>query len=175
MPNLSPSGGFENIVTGMDVFSRCLFAYPRSKQDTKAIAKVAIKIMTKHLYLPMTPISDKGPAPLSHVIKQVAGVHGMTLNHATTKQAQSIGMLERSHASTIQASEVETAEQISLWHKYLRIAVLNYNTSYHAIIGCEPSRLFHGRIPYNVLDLKKGVRRKKMPAPNSHNAQNILE
>ena len=120
--------------------------------------------MTKHVYLPTTPISDKGPASLSHVIKQVAGVHGITLNHATTKQAQSIGMLERSHASTIQASGVESAEQRSLWHKYLRIAVLNYNTSYHAIIGCEPSRLFHGRIPYNVLDLKKGVRRKKMPA-----------
>ena len=30
----------------------------------------------------------------------------------------------------------------------------NYNTSYHTSIGCEPSRFFHGRIPYNTLDLK---------------------
>ena len=28
VPGLHPSGGFENIVTAMDVFSRYLFAYP---------------------------------------------------------------------------------------------------------------------------------------------------
>ena len=37
-------------------------------------------------------------------------------------------------------------------------SVLNYNTPYHASIGCEPSRVFHGRIPYNVLDIKMGNR-----------------
>ena len=39
------------------------------------------------------------------------------------------------------------------WHKDLPLAVLNYNTSYHSSIGCEPSKVFHGRIPYNVLVL----------------------
>ena len=43
------------------------------------------------------------------------------------------------------------------WHKYLPLAVLNYNTTYHATLGCEPSRIFHGRIPYNVLDHKLGL------------------
>ena len=27
------------------------------------------------------------------------------------------------------------------------MAVLNHNTTYHASLGCEPSRVFHGRIP----------------------------
>ena len=40
------------------------------------------------------------------------------------------------------------------WHKYLPLAVLNYNTTYHSSIGCEPSKVFHGRIPYIVLDHK---------------------
>ena len=31
------------------------------------------------------------------------------------------------------------------WHKYLPLAVLNFNTTYHASIGCEPSKVFHGR------------------------------
>ena len=110
--------------------------------------------MTKHAYLPTTLISDKGTAFMSHVIKEVAGVLGITLKHATTKHAQTIGLLERSHASTKQASRIETGERRSLWHKYVNIAVLNYNTSYHTSIGCEPSRVFHGRIPYNILDLK---------------------
>ena len=43
------------------------------------------------------------------------------------------------------------------WHKYLPLAVLNHNTSYHASLGCEPSRIFHGRIPYNILDHKLGL------------------
>ena len=153
VPELPPSGGYENIVTAMDVFSRYLFAYPTANQDVKTIAKVLINIMTKHAYLPTTLISDKGRAFISHVIKEVAGVLGITLKHATTKHAQTIGLLKRSHASIKQALKIETGERRSLWHKYINIAILNYNTSYHTSIGCEPSRVFHGRIPYNLLGL----------------------
>ena len=35
VPELPPSGGYENIVTAMDVFSRYLFAYPTANQDAK--------------------------------------------------------------------------------------------------------------------------------------------
>ena len=103
VPGLPPSGGYEKIVTAMDVFSRYLFAYPTSSQDAKTIAKVIIIFMTKHAYLPTTLISDKGTAFTSHVFKEVAGVLGITLKHATTKHALTIGLLERSHASIKQS------------------------------------------------------------------------
>ena len=173
VPGLPPSGGYENIVTAMDVFSRYLFAYPTSNQDATTI--VIINIMTKHAYLPTTLISDKGTAFTSHVIKEVAGVLGITLKHVTTKHAQTIGLLERSRASIKQSLKIETGERRSLWHKYISIAVLNYNTSYHSSIGCEPSRVFHGRIPYNILDLKMGISPQKNPSPNSEIAQDVLE
>ena len=67
VPGLPPSGGYENIVTAMDVFPRYLFSYPTSNQDAKIIAKVIINITTKHAYLPTTLISDKGTAFMSHV------------------------------------------------------------------------------------------------------------
>ena len=175
VPELPPSGGYENIVTAMDVFSRYLFAYPTANQDAKTIAKVLINNMTKHAYLSTTLISDKGTAFISHVIKEVAGVLGITLKHATTKHAQTIGLLERSHASIKQALKIETGERRSLWHKYINIAVLNYNTSYHTNIGCEPSRIIHGRIPYNVLDFKLGIRPQQQPVPTSQIAQDVLE
>ena len=114
--------------------------------------------MTKHAYLPMTLISDKDTAFISHVIKELAGVVGIILKHA-----QTIGLLERSQASIKQALKIETGERRSLWHKYINIAVLNYNTSYHTIIGCEPSRVFHRRIPYNVLGIKLGIRHSSSP------------
>ena len=120
--------------------------------------------MFKNAYLTTTLISDKGSAFLSQVIKEKAGVFGNTLKHATTKQTQTIGMLERSHASIKQTLKIETGKRRSFWHKYVSIAVLNYITSNHAIIGCEPSRVFHGSITYNALDLKMGIRPQKMPA-----------
>ena len=117
VPELPPSGGYKNIVTAMDMFSRYLFAYPTSNQDAKTIAKVLINIMTKRAYLPATLISDKGTTFMSHVIKEVAGVLGITLKHATTRHTQTIGLLERSHASIEQALKFETGERRSLWHK----------------------------------------------------------
>ena len=131
--------------------------------------------MTKHAYLPTTLISDKGTAFMSQVIKEVAGVLGITLKHATTKHAQTIGLLERSQMSIKPALKIETGERRSLWHKYNSIAVLNYNTSYHSSIGCEPSRVFHGRIPYNILDLKMGISPQKTSSPDSEIAQEVLE
>ena len=103
VPGLRPSGGFENIVTAMDVSYRCSFAYPTSKQDAETIAKVIFNIMTKHAYIPTTLISDKGTAFMSHVIKEVPGVLGITLSNATTKHAQTVGLLEQSHSSIKQA------------------------------------------------------------------------
>ena len=144
VPELLSCGGYKNTVTAMDVFSRFLFAYPTSNQDAKTIAKVLINIMTKHAYLQTTLVSDKGTAFMAHVIEEVACVLGITLKHATTKKAQTIGLLER---PIKQALKIETGERRSLWHKYVNIAVLNYNTPYHTSIGCEPSRVFHGRVP----------------------------
>ena len=174
-PGLPPSGGYENIVTAMDVFSRYLFACPTANQDAKTTAKVLINIITKLAYLPTTLISDKGTSFMSHVTKEVAGVLGNTLKHATAKHAQTIGLLERSQASVKQAFKLETGERRSLWHKYVSIAVVNYKTSYHASLGCEPSRVFHGRNPYNILDLKMGIRPQKISSPDSKIAQDVLE
>ena len=80
--------------------------------------------MTKHAYLPTILISDKGTAFTSHVIKEVAGVLGITLKHATTKHAQTFGLLERSRVSIKQALKIETGERRSLWHKNVSIASL---------------------------------------------------
>ena len=40
VPGLLPSGGFEDIVTAMDVFNRYLFAYPTSNQDANTIVNL---------------------------------------------------------------------------------------------------------------------------------------
>ena len=171
VPGLPPSDGYQNILTAMYVFSRYLFAYLTSNQDTKTIAN---DIKTKHAYLPTTLISDKGTDFVSYVNKEVSGVLGITLKHATTKHAQIIGLLERSHASTKQALKIETGEWRSLWPKYVTIAVLNYITSYHSSIGCDATECFMDAFPITSL-IQKWVFVHKNSSQDSQVAQDLLE
>ena len=131
--------------------------------------------MTKHANLLTTIISDKGSVFMSHVIKEAAEVLGITPQHATTKHAQTSGMLQRTYSSLKKTLKIETGERKSMRHKYVNIAVLNYNTSYHTSFGCEPTRVFHGRVPYNVLDLQMVIRPHRKPTPNSQIAEDVLK
>ena len=102
--------------------------------------------MTKHSYLPTTLFNDKGAAFTSTIIAEFTQILGITLKCATTKHPQTIGKLERTQASLKTNLKMACGEYRRQWHKYLPLAVLNHNTSYHASIGCEPTRVFHRRI-----------------------------
>ena len=158
LPELPPSGGDESIITAIDVFSRYAFAYPVSYPTAVVTAKVIIDIITRHAYLPTLIITDKGSVFVSQVIHEVAEILGINLKYATTKHAQTIGVLERAHATIKTSLKMASGEYRKQWHKYLPIAILNYNTTYHSSIDCEPKRVFHGRVPQNNLDHKLGLR-----------------
>ena len=70
---------------------------------------------------------------------------------------------------------METGERRSLWHKYVSIAVLKNNTSYHTSISYEPSRVFDGHFPYNSFNLKFGTRPQQQTIPTSKIYQDILD
>ena len=147
LSNLPPSGGNENIITAMDVFSRYLFAYPVTDTSATNTAKVIIDIMTKHTYLPIILITDKGTAFTSKLVTEIAQILGIQVKCATTKHPQTIGILKRTHASFKTNLRMTSGDYRRQWHNYLPVAVLNYNTTYHATLGCQPSRIFHRRIP----------------------------
>ena len=156
LPNLPTSGGYQTVKTAIDVFSRYLFAYPLIEATATNVAKIILDIMTKHSYLPIALITDKGSEFTSTIMAEITQILGITLKCATTKHPQTIGKLERTHASLKTNLKMASGEYRRQWHKYLPLAVLNYKTTYHSSIGCEPSKVFHGRIPLNVLDHKLG-------------------
>ena len=162
-------------MTAIDVFSRYLFAYPLVEATASNTAKALIDIMTKHSYLPTTIITDKGSAFTSKIIAEITQVLGITLKCATTKHPQTIGKLERTHASLKTNLKMASGEYRRQWHKYLPLAVLNYNTTYHSSIGCEPSKVFHGRIPYNVFDHKLGNNPNKDFLPTTEFAEELQQ
>ena len=60
LPNLPPRGGYDHIITAIDVFSRYLFAYPATRITASAVARVIMDILCKHTDLPTTIITDLG-------------------------------------------------------------------------------------------------------------------
>ena len=174
VPFDEPSGGYNAIITAIVVFSRYLFTYNVVKTDAPTVARVLVDIMTRHAYLPTTVITDKGTQFLSEVMADATRTLCIQLKHATTKHAQTIGIPERSHASLKESLKISTGERRTMWHQYVAIATLNYNTSYHSALGCEPSRVFYGRIPYNVLDLKFGIRNERQMTATTNLGEDIL-
>ena len=67
-------------------------------------------ILCKHTYLPTTIITDLGTQFNAQVTHEVAAGLGIELKHATMKHAQSIGLLERTHASVKTHLKAETGE-----------------------------------------------------------------
>ena len=173
LPNLPPSGGFDNILPAIDVFSRYLFAYPTTRITGLTVARVIMDILCKHTFLPTTIITDKGTQFNSQITREVAAVLGVELKHASTKHAQTIGMLERTHATVKAHLKAATGEFRNNWHKFLPLAVLNHNTTYHASLGCEPTRVFYGSIPHNILDYKLGYNPNPRYTPQTDIAEEI--
>ena len=99
LPNLPTSGGYQTVMTAIDVFSRYLFAYPLIEAIAPNVAKVIIDIMTKNSYLPTTLITDKGSTFTSTILAEINAILGITLKCATTKHPQTVGKLERTLAS----------------------------------------------------------------------------
>ena len=128
VPFDEPSGGYNAIIT---TISQYLFAYNVAHVDPKTVARVLPDIITRHCYLPSTIIIDKCSQFISEAMKQRTEVLGIQLKHATTKHAQTIGILEVSHASPKESIKIMTGERRTMLHQPLSMAVLNFNTTYH--------------------------------------------
>ena len=172
LPNLP---GYDNIITAIDVFSRYLFPYSVTRITAPAVARIIMDVSCKHTYLPTTIITDMGTQFNSQVTKEVAAVLNIELKHATTKHAQAIGLLERTHASVKAHPKAATGEFRNNWHKFLPLAVLDHNTTFNATLGCEPTRVFHGRIPHIILEFKLGYNPNPRFQPQTEEVEDVQQ
>ena len=99
LPELPPSGGYENLITATNVFPKFAFAYPVSNPTAVNTAKKIIDIMTRHSYLSTLYITDKRSVFVSQIILGVAQMLSIYLKHATTTHAQTNEVLQRAHAT----------------------------------------------------------------------------
>ena len=170
LPNLPSSNSYKYNITMMDVFSRYLLAYPTQGMTARADGRCIVDVMSRHCYLPTVILTDKGSQFRSDFVNQIAPTLDIRIIHVTTKHAEPLGLLERilkrilervTHASLKTSQKTSTGEPRTMWQKYVQIAVMNYNTSYHESLLCEPTTVFHGQIPYNFLDIKLGLKQER--------------
>ena len=155
LPNLPPSGGYDHIITAIDVFSRYLFAYPVTKINATAVSRVIMDILCKHTYLPTTIITDLGTHFNAQITHEVAAVLGIELKHATMKHAQTIGLLERTHASVKTHLKAATGEFRNNWHKYLpwQSLITTQHTTHHSVVNLHESSMVEFHTIYSIINL----------------------
>ena len=170
---LPRSNGYSHILTACGYFSRYLFAIPIRKPDTKSLVDALLDIFTKHAYAPKHNITNKGSAFTSQVITELMDKAGIKVSYATIKHAQTIGMIERSHQRLKQILKINISADRPQWDRYVNLAVMAHNTTYHQTLKCSPTEVFHGRVPYNALDLKVG--NPLIPPRNSTDTQSLVD
>ena len=151
---LPASNGFTHILTAVDVFSRYLFAVPLKRPDTHSVVRGLLSIFTKHAYVPKHILTDKGTAFTAELLSEIAKAADIHISHATIKHAQTIGMVERTHAKLKKVLKISVNADRPQWDRYVDIAIMAHNTTYHDSLKCSPTEIFHGRTPYNPLDLQ---------------------
>ena len=123
-----------------DTYSHIQHRMPQHVQSDDALSMSRLDM---HTYLTLI-LSDKVSQFRSEVVAEITQILEIQISHASTKHAQTIGILERTHASIKTALKISTGERRSMWHKYVQIAVMNYNTTCQQHTGL---RTVHG-IPW---------------------------
>ena len=144
---------YKFVRTGIDVFSKNLFAAPLTNASADRKSREHKKIFFMHSYIPIKTLADLGKALTSELKHELATLLEIEINHATLKHPQTIGLVERSH-EPLKRMKLNTNEQWSDWHKYVPLATCIHNTSNSSLIGCCPRSIFHGREPTKPLGLR---------------------
>ena len=130
------SPAYKYVLSGIDVFSKYLFAVPLTNGSADTVARELVKIFFQHSYLPQTRLSDLGSTFISELLKELTRLLEIELNHATLKHPQTIGTSERSHGPLKRILKLNSSDQWKDWHRYVPLATLIHNTSYRNAIKC---------------------------------------
>jgi hypothetical protein len=150
------SGSYTHVLTGIDVFSKYLFAVPMTKVDAVSVAQALVSLFLRHSYIPTVIVTDLGSVFTSNLLTELTYMLEIRLRHATLKHAQTIGLLEKSHEAFKRVLKLYENPTHKTWHQYVNVATFVHNTTYHTALGCTPSHLFHGREPHGALDMRFG-------------------
>ena len=142
------------MITAVDVFPQHLFAYLVTGITSRAVFRVIIDFLCNYTHLPTTLITDFGTQVNAQVIYKVAAVFGVDLKHATMKQVQTIGFLEKTHASVKAHLEAATGEFRNTWHRFSpwQSSTTTQRTMLHSIVNRQDFSMVVYHITYSIIN-----------------------
>ena len=90
---------YKYVLSGIDVFSKYLFAVPLISAHAGTVAKALVSIIFQHSYIPTKILSDLGTSFIAELIHELSKLLEIQLEHVSLKHPQTIGVVERSHAA----------------------------------------------------------------------------
>ena len=151
------SNGYAHILTGIDVFSKYLFAVPLRRITSRAVMEALTKILLTDSYIPAQIITDQGRQFISQLTHETMTLFDIDLKHASVKHPQTIGLLERAHARIKQTLKTMEKQGHVDWDKAIDYAVFAHNTRIHKDTRSTPAEMFRGMPPVKALDMRFGV------------------
>ena len=108
-----------HILTAKDVFSKYLFAIPLRNASAPNVAKQLFHLFMRTSYIPKTVLSDMRTAFTAKVMTELSKLLEITMQYATVKHPQTVGSVERTHASLKQYLGIYENKLKKDWHTYV--------------------------------------------------------
>ena len=90
---------YHYVLTGIDVFTKFLFAVPLTNGPSGTVARELASIFFRHSYFPKTILSYLGTTFVSELMHELTKLLEIKLEHASLKHPQTVGVVERSHSA----------------------------------------------------------------------------
>lgn len=130
---LPVSNGKDAIFVAVDrKGKRAHFAATTSEVNSLGIARIFRDQVWKHHGLPEVTISDRGPQFVSHLMRELSGMLGISIAASTAYHPQSDGQTERVNQEVEQFLRLYVNHLQDDWEEWLPIAEFAYNNRIHS-------------------------------------------
>lgn len=142
------SEGSNIILVIVDRFTKYAHYLPLKHPFTAhQVAKLLLDSVVKLHGIPHTMVSDRDRIFLSHIWQELFTALGTKLLHSTAYHPQTDGQTERVNQCLEMYLRCAVQQSPSKWKKWLPMAELWYNSSFHTTLGCSPFKALYGYEP----------------------------
>lgn len=116
------------IITAVCAFSRFVILHPCRRTDATTTADFIINQIVCLFGAPKTSIFDCDTVLKGELIRELTARLGCKVNYSTPYHSQSLGVVERGHASIAQILSMYINEKHNNWAKYVKLIQFAMNT-----------------------------------------------
>mgnify|MGYP002655008442 CR=1 FL=1 len=146
--DLPQSGGYDTIVSFVDLFTKAAHFTPTNKTcSAQQLATLFLNNVYRHHSLPKVLVSDRDPRITSVFFKTLFTKLGSRFNISTSYHPQTDGQTERTNRTIQQILRSYVHPFHDDWADYLPIAEAAYNQAVSSATGVSPFEAMYGYMP----------------------------